>query len=764
MQLALELSDAAVDYHPDWPPASGLRARVAMDGPRARVQADEGEVLGARLREALVDVDMAASARRLRVGGRVEADLGQVLELVNGSPLAAITKGALREWRGSGPTSVDLDLDLPLGQRINAANARIGVHALLNAGSLQLGSLGLELAQLSGPLEYSLDAGLRSAGLSGTLWDRPVRGKIGPLENVPGKMLIEAEGVAGAPDVERWLGVSTGGMLAGEAPFSLRLEQGDAGFATRVRSNLTGISSTLPDPLAKEAAAVLPFSLDWEPAAGGARIGATVEGIGSLALRRVSGAPPEGEILLGKGAPPTAVAEGLSLRGEVERADAGAWVVAVSRLLSLNPGMGGGGGGFRLDGLRAVSARLLRPDLSGLELRSRREENAFVIGFGSDLLAGEFRIPADRAEPYGLRLDRLELAPFLPPKPAADAAAHAVAAPAETPPGPDPWNVLAEARVPPIDVSIAALRNGPRDMGSWDFRIASETDALAISAATATLPGLRVSGAGDAPGASVRLRWIAGVPRTELSAGLRFDNPGEFFRSWGYDPVLEGNNGRADVSLSWPGNPLALRMADASGLLDFAFANGRLLRGGGNNPLMRAFGVLRFDELLRRLKLDFKDLYQSGLAFDSFEAVIDVADGIARTSEPMQLRGPTARMRLSGQSDLKRNLIDADLVVSLPLGSNLPWMAALAGGLPAVAGAYLASRIFEDQLGKFSSAVYTVTGPFEEPELKLVKVFDAEPAPQAPNPDGAASTGSAAAPTLTPAGDAAASTSGGDPR
>ena len=141
----------------------------------------------------------------------------------------------------------------------------------------------------------------------------------------------------------------------------------------------------------------------------------------------------------------------------------------------------------------------------------------------------------------------------------------------------------------------------------------------------------------------------------------------------------------------------------------------------------------RFDELLRRLKLDFKDLYQSGLAFDSFEAVIDIADGIARTTEPMELRGPTARMRLGGQSDLRRNLIDADLVVSLPLGSNLPWMAALAGGLPAVAGAYLASRIFEDQLGKFSSAVYTVSGPVEEPELKLVKVFDAEPAAQGGN-------------------------------
>lgn len=735
VQLALEVSDATVDYHPDWPPASGVRARVEVDGPRTRVQALEGEVLGARLNDALVEVDMSADMRRLRVGGRVEADLGQVLELVNGSPLAAITKGALRDWRGSGPTSVDLDLDLPLGQRITTANTRIGVHAQLGAGSLQLGSLGLELGQLAGPLAYSLDGGLLSEGLRGSLWERPFSARIGPLENAPGKMLITAEGMAAAADVERWLGAATGGMLAGETPFSLRLEQRESGFATLVKSSLSGVSSALPAPLGKEAGAALPFSLDWEPGPEGARIDARLEGLASLALLRKPGTAPAGEIVLGTGAPPVPGGEGIALRGEVPHADAGAWIVAASRLVSLNAGAGGGVGGLRLEGLRAASARLLRPDLAGLEVRSWRDESAYRIGFSADLLAGEFSIPADRTLPFGLRVDRLELAPFLPPKPELPPGAQPSPAPEAPPPDPreDPWNVLADARVPPIDVSIAALRNGPRDMGNWRFRIASETDALALSAATGSLPGLHVSGIGDTPGASVRLRWVAGVPRTELSAGLRFDNPGEFFRNWGYDPVLEGNNGRADVSLSWPGNPLAPRMADAHGLLDFGFNNGRLLRGGGNNPLMRAFGVLRFDELLRRLKLDFKDLYQSGLAFDSFEAVIDIADGIARTTEPMELRGPTARMRLGGQSDLRRNLIDADLVVSLPLGSNLPWMAALAGGLPAVAGAYLASRIFEDQLGKFSSAVYTVSGPVEEPELKLVKVFDAEPAAQGGN-------------------------------
>ena len=723
VELALEVSEATVDYHPDWPPASGVRARVEVDGPRTRVAADAGEVLGARIRDARVEVDLGAEARRVRVSAHVEADLGQALALVNGSPLAAVTRGALRDWRGSGPVSADLDLDLPLGAKMRPDNARIAVQARLSDGSLQLGGLGLELAQIAGPLAYSQDGGLRSAGLSGTLWERPFGARIGPVPDQPGKLLIEAEGRADASDVERWLGVSTGGLLTGETPFSLRLEQREAGFAIRVDSTLAGLYSTLPDPLGKVAAATMPFTLTWEPSPDGARISGSVEGVGAFAVLRPPGLPPAGEIVLGKGLPPAPGGSGLSLRGEVAHADAAGWIVAVSRLARLNAGLGGEGGGLRLDGLRAVSARLLLADLQGLELRSRRVDGDNLIGFGADLLAGEFRIPGDRARPFGLHVARLELAPFLPPGAETPEGAEPTPPPE---PAEDPWNVLADARVPPIDVKIDALRNGPRDMGSWQFRVASEADAFAVSEATGNLPGLRVGGTGDLPTASLRLRWIAGAPRTELSAGLRFDNPSKFFVNWGYDPVLESSNGRADVSLSWPGNPLALRMADARGLLDFGFSNGRLLRGGGNNPLMRAFGVLRFDELLRRLKLDFKDLYQSGLAFDTFDAVIDIADGVARTSEPMELRGPTARMRVSGQSDLRNDLIDADLVVSLPLGSNLPWMAALAGGLPAVAGAYLASRIFEDQLGEFSSAVYTVTGPLEEPELKLVKVFDAD--------------------------------------
>jgi uncharacterized protein YhdP len=65
-----------------------------------------------------------------------------------------------------------------------------------------------------------------------------------------------------------------------------------------------------------------------------------------------------------------------------------------------------------------------------------------------------------------------------------------------------------------------------------------------------------------------------------------------------------------------------------------------------------------------------------------------------------------------------------ELVATLPVASNLPWLAALTGALPAAAGLYVASKVFENQFDKFSSAAYAVTGPWSDPQVKFRRVFD----------------------------------------
>ena len=65
-----------------------------------------------------------------------------------------------------------------------------------------------------------------------------------------------------------------------------------------------------------------------------------------------------------------------------------------------------------------------------------------------------------------------------------------------------------------------------------------------------------------------------------------------------------------------------------------------------------------------------------------------------------------------------------ELIATLPLASNLPWIAALAGGLPTAAGIYVASLLFEDQVDRFSSATYRVEGDWNNPDLTFRRVFD----------------------------------------
>ena len=81
------------------------------------------------------------------------------------------------------------------------------------------------------------------------------------------------------------------------------------------------------------------------------------------------------------------------------------------------------------------------------------------------------------------------------------------------------------------------------------------------------------------------------------------------------------------------------------------------------------------------------------------------------------------------------------MLVTLPVSSSLPWYAAYLGFVnPLAAGAVLVGeRIFRNQIEKFSSAKYKVTGTLQDPKVTFVQVFPkamdepavtaAEPAP-----------------------------------
>lgn len=713
LQLGLDVHDAALSFHPEWPPVSEVAGRFLLDGARVEVRAHAGRMLQSDIEQAEVEITPASEGKRLRVRGRLSGDLADGLRVINESPLAAVTGGALRSWTARGDLGVALDLDMPLGGSLDPGESQLRVSADIARAELYLGDQDLPIETVRGRIVYDLASGLSSDSLTGKLWGLPLRAAISEREPGTRLMAINVRGSAHPQRVAQWLGVDSAGYLSGTSAFRLRIEQQpEGGMRSVLDSDLVGAASELPAPLGKSAETALALHVEVLPVAAGNEIRFTLDQLVQSVLLRDRNGSWSGEVILGAEA--HGGGQGLRVSGALEHADAGAWIQASQRLLSANPrGVGSSNQSLRFDGLQFQSASLLSATLDGLRLDSRWEQQDFVLAFTADLLAGEFRMPGDRALPYGLKLSRIQLQPFMASSDGGDGGVRA-----------DAWSALHGAHVPAIDVEIAHARLGEQDVGTWLFRVESEADALALNDVRASLPGIRVRGQAKAPGANLKLRWVDGQPRTELVARLKTQDIGKFFESWGYSRLVESHKGNTDIALEWPGYPTDFDMAEVSGLVDFSWKDGNLTGEGSNNPIMRALGVLNFNEVLRRIKFDFKDLYQEGLSFDRFEAAIDLERGLARTREPVELQGTSARIRLSGQSDLRARTIDADLIVTLPIGSNLPWIAALAGGLPAAAGVYVASRLFENQLGKFSSAVYKVSGSIDDPQLEFVKVFD----------------------------------------
>ena len=94
----------------------------------------------------------------------------------------------------------------------------------------------------------------------------------------------------------------------------------------------------------------------------------------------------------------------------------------------------------------------------------------------------------------------------------------------------------------------------------------------------------------------------------------------------------------------------------------------------------------------------------------------------------IDVNGASSGFRFTGLVDLDNapepQTVDGELVVTLQVAKNLPWVAALAAGLPVAAGVFVVSKVFEKQVNRFSSGVYSITGNLDDPEVAFDRVFD----------------------------------------
>ena len=728
--LALAVREGRLRPAPGWPELAQIESTLWLE-PEAAYGTVVGAILqGLSLSEGRFTLPAEQAPRRLALSAKGEGSGEALLNFLRTAPLGPGLGFLNEDWEAAGPLRLDLDLGMVLGQ----APDHLAVATTLEGVALALGRSRLTLEDLRGTVTYAHPGALSAQALTGTLFDGPLRAAItGSLED--GGLAFASEGDLRGEALTRWLRIPYLDGLAGAMSYTsdLRIERSGA-LELSARSEAVDLRTGLPAPLdARDSV----LDLRYQQTDLGETPSAQLQlAWGGLAARASFEAGALRSAALGLDAPlPPEPAYGVTVQGRVSRFELDPWLARVATFPT--PEGEEGAGALPLAASLRLEEALWGDATFGagqLVMAGQVSAPYFVFSFPS--ATGSLAVLEDRS--LDLRLASLQFPPA--GVAAAEAAPQLLEAAVDhgmgTTPAPEEGPFSLEALGDLEPASWPALRFQVDRLELFGQAYEGVTFDLTADEKALTLEDLVASGRGLSLGADERgdhrltLTYAPDL-RSHYRGRVGGDNVAEALEAFGFLPTVESENFAFDVDLAWPGGPEDLTLPSAEGSVIFDIDRGRFIQIDAAGAPMRVLGLLNFSALARRLRFDFSDVYKRGLVFDEIEGGFVLAEGRLKTQGPVVVQGPSSRFQLVAEVDLESYALAGDLVVTLPVGNNLPWAAAYAALLAnpiAGAGVLVAERLFRDQIDRFSSARYLLGGQVDAPELTFDSIFEVESA------------------------------------
>lgn len=703
ISLFFKVHDAELAFQPGWPHVSKVNGEVFVEESGVRILASKGQLLDTKVKDIYVNIPHAPAGKdsHLMLTGGFAGGLGDGLKILQDAPIG--TASTFAGWKGEGDLQGSLDLDIPLAK---GTEPKIVVDFKTDKARLQLAEPPLDLTQLKGEFRFDSTKGLSGQNITAQAFDRPITAQI-VADGKPGNIStrVNAKGQVTVKRLTDWLKISQPLPVSGDIPYQLQVTLDGADSQLMVSSNLKGVAVDLPAPFG------MPASQGRDSV-----FRMTLQGAerrywfdyGELANFTFA-APPDkfndgrGELFLGDGDAVLPGAKGLRIRGVLSELDIDPWKKLVDRYAGNDPGGSAkqllSGADFKVGKLTGFGTQF-----DQVNLQLDRKPAAWGLQFDSQQAKGTVNLPDAKGAPIAINLQYVRL-PAVDPSVQADENA------------PDPLANIDPKDIPALDIAIDQLFQGPDLIGAWSLKIRPTAKGLAFNNLDLGLKGMQLKGAGGWEGA-------AGDSSSWYKGRLDGKNIGDVLKGWGYAPTVTSQDFHLDVDGRWPGSPAYVGPKRFSGSLDAAFRNGQFVEVEGGAQALRVFGLLNFNSIGRRLRLDFSDLLGKGLSYDRVKGLLAASNGVFVTREPITMTGPSSNLELNGTLDLVADRVDAKLLVTLPVTNNLP-IAALIVGAPAIGGAlFLIDKLIGDRVSRFASVQYKVEGPWKDPKITFDKPFE----------------------------------------
>jgi len=620
--VSATLDGVRLMFAPGWPSVDAIRGTFAVHGGRLEVIA-EASILGIALdRTSAVIPRRSPHESVLEIKGGARGPTQEFLALIDGSPVGHMIGGFTRGMRVAGSGRLELDLRIPLEH--GKASAIAGSYQFVDNQIAQSDSIPA-LADVNATVNFT-QSGAKVVNATAKLFGLPAR--FSATSEQGGATSITAAGRASVAGLQRALDTPWLAYADGETDWKARAIIRNRVLDLVIDSDLVGVTSRLPPPLAKPAAEALPLRVQRRSRGSSQtlQIGLGQRLSAAFALDTVAGAAriKRGAVDFGTAAK-LPEAAGVTVTGGFDRIDVDAW-------LDINQAAAHGkGGGDAAEGIELTTVEIKANQmevfgrvLHEVALSIRRRDDLWDGSIVSREVAGDVDwIPGGRGKLVA-RLTRLKV-----PEPEGGSDGG----------GAEP---LAGRDLPAIDVTADSFQFGALDLGGLVLKAIPNGAAWQVERLALTNPDFSFSGQGA---------WqsVRGTPRTQLQVKLDVTSLGGFQQRIRRPEGVVGGPATLEGAVEWAGVPYRLDYATLSGNLKLDVHRGRFLKL--NPGIGKLLAVVSLQSLPRRVKLDFRDIFSEGFAFERITGTFAIANGLIHTND-MKMAGSSAKVSMKGDINM----------------------------------------------------------------------------------------------------------------
>ncbi|CDT91921.1 YhdP family protein [Vibrio coralliirubri] len=200
---------------------------------------------------------------------------------------------------------------------------------------------------------------------------------------------------------------------------------------------------------------------------------------------------------------------------------------------------------------------------------------------------------------------------------------------------------------------------------------------------------------------------------SSLTVDVEGENNSELMERFGITSGIQKAPFALEGQLNWDGSPWGIKMDTLDGNVKTKFGKGIISDVSG---AARLLGLFSLDSIIRKMQLDFSDVFDKGMAFNSITGTGEIQNGIFLTND-LNMDAVAGEMKIKGIANLNTRQVDAEVNFTPDITSGIPVLTAFAVTPQTALYVLAVTTVISPVVEVFTQVNYSVKGPLDSPTV-----------------------------------------------